>query len=156
VPGVGSLAAASAAVARELTVPAVAQSVVATRLAGRTAASMPPGETVAAFASHRTTMAVYLSGARARQLQEELLTGYPPDTPAAVVVRATWPDEQVELTTVAGLADTMAATGARTTVLVLVGEVLAGAAPRCKLYDPGYAHGHRRRSTPGTTTGRPR
>lgn len=156
VPGVGALAAASAAVARELTVPAVAQSVVATRLAGRTAASMPPGETVAAFASHRTTMAVYLSGARARQLQEELLTGYPPDTPAAVVVRATWPDEQVELTTVAGLADTMAATGARTTVLVLVGEVLAGAAPRCKLYDPGYAHGHRRRSTPGTTTGRPR
>jgi hypothetical protein len=50
----------------------------------------------------------------------------------------------------------MAATGARTTVLVLVGEALAGAAPRCKLYDPGYAHGHRRRSAPGTTTGRPR
>jgi precorrin-4/cobalt-precorrin-4 C11-methyltransferase len=156
VPGVGSLAAASAAVARELTVPTVAQSVVATRLPGRTAASMPAGETVAAFAAHGTTMAVFLSGARGRQLQDELLTGYAEDTTAAVVVRATWPDEQVHVTTVGDLAATMAATGTRTTMLVLVGPALAGAAPRCKLYDPAYAHGHRRRSAPGTTTGRPR
>jgi precorrin-4/cobalt-precorrin-4 C11-methyltransferase len=156
VPGVGAMAAASAAVARELTVPAVAQTVIATRLPGRTAASMPPGDSVAAYAAHGATMAVYLSGARAVQLQDELLTGYAPDTPAVVVVRATWPDEQVEVTTVADLATTMAATGARTTMLVLVGPALAGAAPRCLLYDPTYAHGHRRRSTPGTTTGRPR
>lgn len=159
VPGVGSLAAASAALARELTVPAVAQSVVATRLPGRTAASMPPGETVAGFAAHRATMAVYLSGARAAQLQEELLAGgagYPPDTPAAVVVRASWPDERVLLTTVGELAETMRADGARVTVLVLVGPALAGAAPRCLLYDPRYAHGHRRRSAPGSTVGRPR
>lgn len=159
VPGVGSLAAASAAVARVLTVPAVAQSLVATRLPGRTEASMPPGETVAAFARHRTTMAVYLSGARPEQLQDELRAGgegYPDDTPAAVVVRATWPDERVLLTTVGELAATMRTDGARTTVLVLVGPALAGAAPRCRLYDPAYAHGHRRRSAPGTTTGRPR
>ncbi|HET6772373.1 MAG TPA: cobalt-precorrin-4/precorrin-4 C(11)-methyltransferase [Acidimicrobiales bacterium] len=159
VPGVGALAAASAAVARELTVPAVAQSLVATRLPGRTAASMPDGETVAAFAVHRTTMAVYLSGARPEQLQDELRaggTGYPDDTPAAVVVRATWPDERVVLTTVGGLAGAMRADGARTQVLVLVGPALVGAAPRCRLYDPAYAHGHRRRSAPGTTTGRPR
>jgi precorrin-4/cobalt-precorrin-4 C11-methyltransferase len=159
VPGVGSLAAASAAVARELTVPAVAQSVIATRLPGRTAASMPEGETVAAFARHGTTMAVYLSGARPKQLRDELRAGgqgYPDDTPAAVVVRATWPDEQVLLTTVGGLAETVRGCGARTTVLVLVGPALAGAAPRCKLYDPAYAHGHRRRSAPGSTVGRPR
>jgi precorrin-4/cobalt-precorrin-4 C11-methyltransferase len=156
VPGVGAMAAASAAVARELTVPAVAQTVIATRLPGRTAAAMPPGDSVAAYAAHGATMAIYLSGARATQLQDELLTGYAPDTPAVVVVRATWPDEQVEVTTVADLATTMAATGARTTMLVLVGPALAGAAPRCLLYDPTYAHGHRRRSTPGTTTGRPR
>ena len=156
VPGVGAMAAASAAVARELTVPAVAQTVIATRLPGRTAASMPPGDSVAAYAAHGATMAIYLSGARAAQLQDELLTGYAPDAPAVVVVRATWPDEQVEVTTVADLATTMAATGARTTMLVLVGPALAGAAPRCLLYDPAYAHGHRRRSTPGTTTGRPR
>ena len=159
VPGVGALAAASAAVARELTVPGVAQSVVATRLPGRTASSMPDGETVAAFASHRTTMAVYLSAARPQQLQDELRAagaGYPDDTPAVVVVRATWPDERVLLTTVGELAETLRADGARTTVLVLVGPALAGAAPRCRLYDPAYAHGHRRRSLPGTTTGRPR
>ncbi|MEA2715991.1 MAG: precorrin-4/cobalt-precorrin-4 C11-methyltransferase [Actinomycetota bacterium] len=158
VPGVGSLAAASALVGRELTMPGVAQSVVSTRLPGRTAASMPPGETVAAFAPHRTTMAVYLSAARPRQLVDELLDegrGYPPDTPAALVVRASWPDERVVLTTVGELADAMQADGARTTALVLVGPALAGAAPRCHLYDPGYAHGYRRRSVPGTTTGRP-
>jgi precorrin-4/cobalt-precorrin-4 C11-methyltransferase len=104
-------------------------------------------------------MAVYLSAARPQQLQDELRAagaGYGDDTPAAVVVRATWPDERVLLTTVGGLADTLRSDGARTTVLVLVGPALAGAAPRCRLYDPAYAHGHRRRSLPGTTTGRPR
>ena len=159
VPGVGSLAAASAAVARELTVPGVAQSVVATRLPGRTAASMPDGETVAGFARHGTTMAIYLSGARPEQLRDELRAGgegYADDTPAAVVVRATWPDEQVVLTTVGDLPEAVRSTGSRITVLVLVGPALAGAAPRCLLYDPAYAHGHRRRSAPGTTTGRPR
>jgi len=159
VPGVGSLAAASAAVARELTVPGVAQSVVATRLPGRTAASMPDGETVAGFARHGTTMAIYLSGARPEQLRDELRAGgegYTDDTPAAVVVRATWPDEQVVLTTVGDLPEAVRSTGSRITVLVLVGPALAGAAPRCLLYDPAYAHGHRRRSAPGTTVGRPR
>jgi len=158
VPGVGSLAAASALIGRELTVPQVAQSVVATRLPGRTSASMPPGETVQAFAHHRTTMAVYLSGARPEQLRDELLAdgdGYPADTPAAVVVRASWPDERVHLTTVGDLAETIRADGARTVILVIVGPALAGAAPRCHLYDPTYAHGFRRRSLPGTTTGRP-
>jgi precorrin-4/cobalt-precorrin-4 C11-methyltransferase len=159
VPGVGSLAAASAAVARELTVPGVAQSVIATRLPGRTAASMPDRETIAGFARHGATMAVYLSGARPTQLRDELRAGgdgYTDDTPAAVVVRATWPDEQVVLTTVGELPDAIRSTGARVTVLVLVGPALAGAAPRCLLYDPAYAHGHRRRSAPGSTVGRPR
>lgn len=159
VPGVGSLAAASAAVARELTVPGVAQTVIATRLPGRTAVSMPDRETVAGFARHGTTMAVYLSGARPEQLRDELRAGgegYADDTPAAVVVRATWPDEQVVLTTVGDLPAAVRSTGARITVLVLVGPALAGAAPRCLLYDPAYAHGHRRRSAPGTTVGRPR
>ncbi len=159
VPGVGSLAAAAALVGRVLTVPGVAQSVVATRLPGRTAASMPAGETVASFARHGTTLAVYLSAARPDELQDELLaggTGYPADTPAAFVVRASWPDERVHLTTVGNLAEVMRADGARTAALVLVGPALAGAAQRCHLYDPSYAHGHRRRSLPGTTEGRPR
>ena len=158
VPGVSSLAAAAAAVGRELTVPQVAQSVVLTRLGGRTAASMPPRESVAAFAAHGATMAVFLSAARPAELAAELLaegSGYGPDTPAAIVVRASWPDERVVATTVGGLADDLRATGARTTVLVLVGPALAGAAPRSHLYSPEFAHGFRRRSLPGTTTGRP-
>jgi precorrin-4/cobalt-precorrin-4 C11-methyltransferase len=158
VPGVGSLAAASALLGRVLTVPGTAQSVVLTRLPGRTAASMPAGETVASFARHRTTLAVYLSAARPEELQSELLAdgdGYPPDTPAALVVRASWPDERVRATTVGQLAEVLRADGARTSALVLVGPALAGVAARCHLYDPGYAHGHRRRSLPGSTEGRP-
>jgi len=158
VPGVGSLAAASALVGRVLTVPGAAQSVVITRLPGRTATSMPAAESVAAFARHRTTLAVYLSAARPQELQDELLAdgrGYPPDTPAAFVVRASWPDERVRLTTVGNLADVIRSDGARTSALVLVGPALAGAAQRCHLYDPSYAHGHRRRSLPGSTRGRP-
>jgi precorrin-4/cobalt-precorrin-4 C11-methyltransferase len=158
VPGVSSLGAAAAALGRELTIPRVAQSVVLTRLAGRTAASMPPRETVAAFAAVGPTLAVFLSASRPAELQKELLavgSAYGPDTPAAVVVRASWPDEQVVRTTVGQLAGAIRATGARTTVLVLVGPALAGSAERSHLYSPGFAHGFRRRSLPGTTTGRP-
>ena len=157
VPGVSSLAAAAALVGRELTIPRVSQSVVLTRLPGRTAASMPERETIAAFAATGCTMAVFLSAARPEQLRTELLTGYPPSTPAAIVVRASWPDEAVVLTTVDRLADDLRATGATTTVLVLVGPALSGGDPaeRSHLYSPDYAHKFRRRSAPGTTVGRP-
>ena len=159
VPGVSSLGAAAAALGRELTVPGVAQSVVITRLAGRTSASMPAGQSVADYAGHGATLAVFLSGARPVELQTELLapgSGYDSDTPAAVVVRASWPDEVVVPTTVGRLADDLAATGATTTVLVLVGPALAHVpAARSHLYSPAFAHRFRRRSTPGTTAGRP-
>jgi len=158
VPGVSSMAAAAALVRRELTIPRVAQSVVMTRLAGRTAASMPERESVASFSAIGATMAVFLSGARPAELQKELLapgSAYGPDTPAAVVVRASWPDEQVLMTTVGAVAETILSTGARTTVLVLVGPALEGAAARSHLYSPAYAHQFRRRSAPGTTAGRP-
>lgn len=156
VPGVSSLSAAAAAVGRELTIPKVSQSVVLTRLAGRTAASMPERESVEAFAAHGATMAVFLSAARPSELQDELLAGgYPADTPAAVVVRASWPDEQIVRTTVGALAEAVKSTGVKTTVLVLVGPALEGAANRSHLYSPSYAHKFRRRSEPGSTVGRP-
>ncbi|MFN2608979.1 MAG: precorrin-4 C(11)-methyltransferase [Acidimicrobiales bacterium] len=159
VPGVSSLAAAAAAVGRELTAPGVAQSVVLTRLAGRTSASMPERQSVADYAAHGATLAVFLSASRPVELQEQLLgagSGYRAETPAAVVVRASWPDERVVRTTVGRLADDLAATDATTTVLVLVGPALADEpVARSHLYSPTFAHGHRRRSLPGTTTGRP-
>ncbi len=158
VPGVSSLAAAAAVLGRELTRPGVAQSVVLTRLPGRTAASMPVGESVAGFAASGATMAVFLSAAHPAELGEQLLgpgSGYTPETPAAIVARASWPDERVVATTVGRLAEALGALGARTTVLVLVGPALAGAGARSQLYSPGFAHMFRRRSLPGTTSGRP-
>jgi precorrin-4/cobalt-precorrin-4 C11-methyltransferase len=161
VPGVSSLGAAAAALATELTVPGVAQSVVLTRLAGRTSASMPEDQAVADYAPHGATLAAFLSGARPAELQAELLvpgSGYTPDTPAAAVIRASWPDQVVVRTTVGNLAHDLAATGATTTVLVLVGPALAASgrpAARSHLYRPDFAHRFRRRSRPGTTAGRP-
>lgn len=158
VPGVSSLAAAAAAVGRELTIPKVAQSVVVTRLAGRTRASMPPRESVAAFAAIGATIAVFLSASRPEELQAELLgpgSAYTADTPAVIVVQASWPDQQVVVTTVGHVAHELAATGATTTVLVLVGPALAGRAARSHLYSPDFAHRFRRRSYPGSTAGRP-
>lgn len=158
VPGVSALGAAAALIGRELTIPGVSQSVVLTRLAGRTAASMPARESVAAFSAVGATMAVFLSAARPAQLRDELLgagSAWNPDTPAVIVVRASWPDQQVVHTTVGALAEDLAATGATTTVLVLVGPALAASAGRSHLYSPQWAHAHRRRSRPGTTSGRP-
>jgi len=160
VPGVSSIGAAAAALERELTVPGVSQSVVLTRLAGRTSASMPPREGVTAFAPHGATMAVFLSAARPDELAAELLTpgsGYGPDTPAAIVVRASWPDEQVVRTTVARLAGDLRATGATMTALVLVGEALAErpVPQRSHLYEPGFTTTYRLRSPAGSTRGRP-
>jgi precorrin-4/cobalt-precorrin-4 C11-methyltransferase len=160
VPGVTSVAAASAALGRELTQPGVSQSVIMTRLAGRTKASMPTTEGPAAFAPSGATMAVFLSAARPDELAAELLTpgsGYTPDTPAAVVIRASWPDERIIRTTVGGLAEEMKRTGITLTVLVLVGDALAEApvSRRSHLYAPSYTTAYRLRSRPGTTTGRP-
>jgi precorrin-4/cobalt-precorrin-4 C11-methyltransferase len=158
VPGVSSLGAAAAAVEHELTVPGVSQSVVVTRLPSRTGASMPAGEDLSSFAATGCTLAVFLSAARPLALQEALLappSAYRLDTPAAVVVRATWPDQQVVRTTVGELSACLAATGATTTVLVLVGPALGEGGGRSHLYSPTFAHAHRRRSAPGSTNGRP-
>jgi precorrin-4/cobalt-precorrin-4 C11-methyltransferase len=160
VPGVSSVAAASAALGRELTQPGVAQSVVLTRLAGRTQASMPARESVASFATHGATMAVFLSAARPDDLAAELLapgSGYGRATPAAIVIRATWPDEKVIRTTVGSLAEDLRAAGTTLTVLVLVGDALADGpvARRSQLYAPAYSTAYRLRSRNGSTEGRP-
>ncbi|MGI8754067.1 MAG: precorrin-4 C(11)-methyltransferase [Acidimicrobiales bacterium] len=160
VPGVTSVSAAAAVLGRELTVPTLSQSVIATRLAGRTKASMPAGEGVAALAPHGATMAVFLAGARPEELVAELLadgSGYRHSTPAAVVVRATWPDQQLVRTTVGELAGAIASTGATMTLLVLVGDVLADETvpARSHLYHPTYTTAYRLRSERGSTAGRP-
>ncbi|MHB1535756.1 MAG: precorrin-4 C(11)-methyltransferase [Acidimicrobiales bacterium] len=148
VPGVSSLSAAAAAAGQELTVPAVSQSVVVTRLAHRTQSSMPEAEGVAGFARHGTTMAVFLSAGRPDELQGELLAAesrYRADTPAIIASRVSWPDERLVRTTVGHLAEDLRTLGATATVLVLVGPALGGGAhaARSHVYSPSYAHTYR-------------
>ena len=146
VPGVSAAAAAAAVVDAELTVPEVAQSVVLTRLEGGKT-PMPAGETVRSFAAHGTTMALFLSAARARRLQRELLAGgYAEDTPCVVAYRVSWPDEAVVRCPLGDLAETVRTRRWWKHTLVLVGPALADSAVRTRshLYHPGHFHGHRR------------
>ena len=143
VPGVSSLGAAAAAIGRELTVPEVAQSVILTRRASRT--PMPNNEDIKAFAAHGTTMAIFLSAARPRLLQEELLEGgYAPDTPCAVVYRASWPDERVIECRLRELADRIREAGFTRQALVLVGPGLKAGGTRSHLYSPAFSHSFRK------------
>ena len=143
VPGVSSLGAAAAAIGRELTVPEVAQSVILTRRASRT--PMPNNEDIKAFAAHGTTMAIFLSAARPRLLQEELLEGgYAPDTPCAVVYRASWPDEQIIECHLDELADRIREAGFTRQALVLVGPGLEAGGTRSHLYSSAFSHSFRK------------
>jgi precorrin-4/cobalt-precorrin-4 C11-methyltransferase len=152
VPGVSSLTAAAAAIGRELTVPGVSQSVVITRLATRTPGL--PGESVRSFAAHGATMALFLSAARPEALQRELLAGgYRPETPCAVVHRASWPDQRVLRCPLSELAGRMRRARIHRTALVLVGPALAARGARSRLYDPSFGHSHRRPRAPGGARG---
>jgi precorrin-4/cobalt-precorrin-4 C11-methyltransferase len=144
IPGVSSFSAVAAAARRELTIPEVAQSVILTRLGGGKT-PMPPGEEVREFARHGTTMAIFLSAARSRQLQDELLEGgYPGETPCVVAYQCSWPDELVVRCPLAELADTIKAHKLWKHTLVLVGPALAAGGTRSHLYHPGHFHGYRR------------
>jgi len=144
VPGVSSFTAVAARIGRELTIPEVAQSVILTRLGGGKT-PMPPGERVAEFARHNTTMALFLSAARSGQLQDELLAGgYPPDTPCVVAYQVTWPDELIEQCALADLAATIKEHKLWKHTLVLVGPGLVAGGSRSHLYHPGHFHGYRR------------
>jgi precorrin-4/cobalt-precorrin-4 C11-methyltransferase len=122
-PGVPAFAAASAAIARELTLPEVAQSVVLTRTSGR-ASSMPETETLEAFAATRATLAVHLSIHTIADVVQRVLPYYGADCPAAVVYRATWPDEQVVRGALATIVAQASEMSVERTALILIGEAL--------------------------------
>jgi precorrin-4/cobalt-precorrin-4 C11-methyltransferase len=144
VPGVSSFTAVAARIGRELTIPEVAQSVILTRLGGGKT-PMPPGEQVAEFARHGTTMALFLSAARSAQLQDELLAGgYPPDTPCVIAFQVTWPDELIVQCALADLAASIKERKLWKHTLVLVGPGLAAEGSRSHLYHPGHFHGYRK------------
>jgi len=145
IPGVSSFTAVAALVQRELTIPEIAQSIVLTRLEGGKT-PMPPLETVRGFAAHGTTMALFLSAARTRQLQDELLAAgtYDEDTPCVVAYAATWPDELVFECRLGELADEVRKHKLYKHTMVLVGPALAAGGTRSHLYDPGHFHEHRK------------
>ena len=137
-PGVSSFCGAAAAMDMEYTLPGISQSVIITRMAGRT--PMPEKETIEAFAAHGAAMVIFLSAGMTRELSRRLIAGgYDPDTPAAIVYKATWPDEAKYTCTVGSLAQTAQEHGITKTALIIVGEVVAQSGyERSKLYDPAF------------------
>ena len=141
-PGVSSFSGAAAALEAEYTLPEVSQSVIITRMAGRT--PVPEREKLSKKASHGCTMVLFLSTGLLEDVERELMEGgYEPDTPAAIVYKATWPEQRVYRCTVSTLARTAKENQVTKTALITVGGFLSGQYERSKLYDPGFTHGYR-------------
>jgi precorrin-4/cobalt-precorrin-4 C11-methyltransferase len=146
-PGVPAFAAAAAALAKELTLPEVAQSVVLTRTSGR-ASAMPKSENLAAFAATRATLAIHLSIHAIDKTVAELLPAYGEDCPVAVVFRASWPDQQIIRATLGTIVTEVQKTSIDRTALILVGKVLAASDFRdSALYDGAYQRRFRGRDS---------
>ena len=137
-PGVSSMCGAAAALNLEYTLPDVSQSVIITRMAGRT--PVPEREEIASLAAHQATMVIFLSAGMLEELAARLLAGgYQESTPAALVYKATWPDEESYACTVGSLAETGCLHGISKTALVIVGDAVAHSHyRRSDLYHPEF------------------
>ena len=138
-PGVSAAFAAAASMNLEYTLPNISQSLILTRMEGRTA--VPERESIRSFAAHGASMAIYLSTGLLEGLQQELMAGgYGADTPAAIVYKASWPEETVLRCTVGTLAEEAAKHGIHKTAVILVGDVIhAGAYEKSRLYAPDFS-----------------
>ncbi|ABZ84939.1 precorrin-4 c11-methyltransferase [Heliomicrobium modesticaldum Ice1] len=142
IPGVSSFLAAAASLRKEFTLPDVSQTVIITRLAGRT--PVPEKESLAGLAQHKASLCIFLSTHRLDQVTAELIAGgYPADTPAAVVYKASWPDEKTVRGTLRDIAGKVAEAGISRTAMIMVGQFLEGPYQRSLLYHPAFAHGYR-------------
>lgn len=137
-PGVSSFCGAAASLKTEYTLPDVSQTVIITRAAGRT--PVPERESIRALAAHRSTMVLFLSTSLTEKLQRELREGgYPGETPAAVVYKATWPEEKIFRCTVDTLHKTVTENGLTKTALIIVGGCMGDSYLRSLLYHPGFS-----------------
>lgn len=143
VPGVSSFLGAAASLNAEYTLPAVSQTVILTRMAGRT--PVPEKEDIKLLASHKASMVIFLSSSMLGQLSEELISGgYSKDTPCAIVYKATWKDEIKVVTTLESLEKAGKENNISKTALVLVGDFLGDIYDRSKLYDGTFSHEFRK------------
>lgn len=137
-PGVSSFCGAAASLKTEYTLPDVSQSVIITRAAGRT--PVPERESIRSLAAHQSTMVLFLSTSLTKQLQDELTAGgYQEDTPAAVVYKATWPEEKIFRCTVGTLHKTVTENALTKTSLIIVGNCMGDKYLRSMLYHPGFS-----------------
>ena len=145
IPGVSSFCAAAAVAEAEYTLPGVSQTLIITRLEGRT--PVPERENVRSLAAHRSSMVFFLSSGMMEKLCAELIAGgYPPATQAVLVYKASWPDEKVLRGTLESLPALAAAEGILKTALVLVGDFLGDRYELSRLYSPEFEHGYRKAS----------
>jgi precorrin-4/cobalt-precorrin-4 C11-methyltransferase len=143
IPGVSSFCGAAASLQAEYTLPGVSQTVIITRMAGRT--PVPERENLASLAAHGATMAIFLSAGMLSEVSAALLAGaYTEETPAAIVYKATWPEEKIVHCTVGTLPESGKAGGISRTALILVGDFLGASYERSRLYDPGFETGYRK------------
>lgn len=138
-PGVSACFGAAASLNLEYTLPEVSQSLIITRMEGKT--RVPDKECIESFAAHQTSMAIYLSTGMLGELSKRLIAGgYRKDTPAAIVYKATWPEEESYICTIEGLEETAAAHGITKTALILVGDVIAHRGyEKSRLYAPDFS-----------------
>ncbi len=142
-PGVSSFSAAAAALCAEYTVPGVSQTVILTRKAGRT--PVPETERLPLLAGHGSSMVLFLSAGMIGELRDDLLRGaYTEETPAAIVYRASWPEQKTIRCTVGTMEKCAQENGIRATALVLVGDFLNADGERSRLYDPAFSTGFRK------------
>lgn len=141
IPGVSSFVASAAALRKEFTLPEISQTVICTRLEGRT--PVPEAEQLEKLASHQASMAIFLSVQMIDEVVARLCTHYSPDTPVAIVEKATWPDQRIIQGTLADIGDKVREAGIRKTAQILVGRFLGDQYALSKLYDPSFTHEYR-------------
>ena len=141
VPGVSSFQAAAAALRTELTAPEISQTIILTRTSGRT--PLPDEQSLDKLAQARATLCIFLSIHKIQEVADTLAAYYGLDCPAAIVHRASWPDQRIFEGALADIAGKIEAAGITSTAMIIVGRALASNTPASKLYDSAFSHGFR-------------
>lgn len=146
VPGVSSAMAGAALLGQELTIPEISQTVIFTRLEGKT--PVPESEKLSELAKHKTTMVIFLSVSMVEKVRDELLQGYAEDTPVVVIEKASWPEQRIVRGALRNIAEVVKNAGIKKTALIYVGEALRASeqslGKESRLYHKDFKHGYRK------------